>query len=302
MSVTALDLDEEDAADGQLVVATPPLHGPHVLVTAGWLNALGSLEKRVSELKVADSMSAQVCADLQRRATTAGQELEKARIALKAPFLDACRKIDAAATAPEGRIASAKAVLKKALTDYTIAEAERARLAEQARLAELRRQEAIVAEERRLTQIAAQKAAEEARIAEEARLKAEADALAENEAKRAAGEAAPMMLGLDDDDETPAMEPPPPPAKSEAEIRLEQLAHAPVAVPVSPIGVSFRVTLEIKSLDVAKLPEPFVTRSANLQAIRAAYLTGWREGNAIPECPGVEFSVKKEPVSTRQRI
>jgi len=270
------------------------------LVDAGWAHALSVLENRVRDLVVIDVSTAQTASDLQRRATTAATQLEDARKKVKQPFLDACRAIDEAATPPRLRIEAAKKRLQNGLTQF--ADSERARVAaeESARQAEIRRLEEVARIEReRLAQIAA-KAAQDARV-EAARVEADRlRVLAENEAARAAGKAAPLDLGIEEEPE-PAPEAPPP-APSEAEIRLQEAIHAPVPVAVAPIGVAMRVTLDIAKVDVDQLPAPYVQRVPLTGLLRSTYCTGWKDGDAIPVCPGVTFEVKRTPVSTRQRI
>ena len=355
----SLDLDDADAPEPDtrimVRVAYPVTPSEHlVLVETPWVNELGRVEERVRALKVVDAPSAQTAADLQRRLTTAGNQLDAARKERKAPFLAICTAIEDAARGPMARIEQAKRLLKDGLTSFAIAEAERVRREQEARQAEIRRLEVEAAAERERIRKQAEAAAEAARKAREAAEAEEARILAENEAKRAAGQAAPMTLGLEDDDELepipPALAgivakdgllwrngkvlevgeadriavaaglvyaeravhlleehqqlalPPAPPAKTEAEVRLEQAIHAPAPVAAAPAGVAMRVTLELDVVDVDKMPAPFITKTANLVALRKTYLNGWKDGDDIPECPGVTFKIKREPISTRQRI
>jgi hypothetical protein len=287
--------------ESAIVPIIPDIPRHIALVDASWTNALASIGERVKALKIVDATTAQMASDLQRRVTDAGKQLEKARKELKEPFLAAGRAIDAAASKPEATIARLKSDLQDGITAFTVAEAARIAKIEADRQAEIKRLQAIAdAEKKRQDELAA-KLAEEARINAEADAREKARAEAENEKKRLAGLPMPLDLGLDDDEpEEPVA--PPPPIKSEAQIALEAALHAPVAVAAKIAGSAMRVTLEIASVDVTQLPEPFVERIAKMQAIRSTYTVGWKEGNVLPVCPGVVFEIKRTPVSTKQRI
>ncbi len=99
-------------------------------------------------------------------------------------------------------------------------------------------------------------------------------------------------------EEPPPAEDMPPPEPSPVEQQIAALKHAPAVVAKAPSGVSFRETLEVESVDVKLLPEPFVIRTANEKGIRATFCTGWKPGAPMPECAGVKFVVKKIAVST----
>ena len=295
-------LDLEPVGESHIVPAIPHLPmGGTALVDASWTNALAAIGERVKALKVVDQPTAQIASDLQRRLTTAGSELEKARKAYKEPFLEAGRAIDAAAAKPTATIARLKADLQAGITAFTVAEAARIAKIEADRQAEIRRLQAIAdAEKKRQDELAA-KLAEEARINAEHEEREKARIAAENEKKRLAGLPVPLDLGLDDDEPEEPI-PAPVAVKSEAQIALEAALHAPVAVAAKIECSAMRVTLEIASVDVAALPEPFVERIAKTAAIRSTYCTGWKEGNPLPVCPGVAFEIKRVPVSTKQRI
>lgn len=51
-------------------------------------------------------------------------------------------------------------------------------------------------------------------------------------------------------------------------------------------------------LDVAKLPDAFVIRTANEKLIRETYCAGYKKGQPLPELPGVRFTVDESPVPT----
>lgn len=300
-----LDLEIADDAppETRIVVAKPTVPAELVLVETAWVNALTAVEGRVKELKITDATTAQMASDLQSRLTAAGVQLEKARKALKDPYLEAGRAIDRAAEGPAARVEAAKRILKDGLVAFDIAEKKRIADAEAKRQAELARLQALKDEEDRKAAAQAARLAEIARKAQEAKAAEEKRLADETAAAIAAG--APAGLGIMDEEpeaEEPLDLPPPAPVKTQTEIALEQLQHAPAVVAAKPQGVTMRVTLEIESTDLAVLPEPFVIRTANLQAIRAAYCVKWKEDQSMPACPGVKFVVKREPVSTRSRI
>lgn len=271
-----------------LPAITPAL--PLVLADRKFLTTLATVEQQVAALKITDAATQQLAADLQIRLTGAGGALEKERKAIKQPFLDKCSEIDAAARPVALRIDTAKAVVKKALTDFAVEQARLAAIAEAARQAELRRLEAV-------------------RIAEEAAARAKADELARIAAKalddrEAAAEAArmanlpPPVEVMDMGDDCPD-EPAP---KTETEKAIEAVRYAaPVAV-AKPVGVTMRTRLVLRVVDVSKVPDVFVVRTANEQAIKATYCNGWVKGQPLPVVPGCEFTVEETAVSTGRRF
>ncbi len=269
-------------------IVLPP--APHVLVDAKFVATLAEVEKRVDALVVTDAVSQQLGADTQVRLTRASSELEKARQAVKAPFLKACQDIDTAARAPAGRIDAALRKVKKILADFAEAQRIAAAKAEQERQAELARLERVRQAEAAEAQRKADEIAAAARKREE-----EAQAARDAAAATAKGETL-------DFDETP---PAPPsedlglvPEKTETEKKIEAIRFAPVIAPPKPQGITERVSLRLVSTDVNKLPDIFVVRTANEKAIRETYTFGWRDGQPIPECPGCVFQVDRTPVST----
>lgn len=252
----------------------PP--GPYTLCSPGFLTTLAQVEREVAHASITDADSAQAAANILSRLTTAGTVLEKARKEVKQPFLDKCAEIDAAARAPANRIEAAKAGIKAKVTAYAQEQARLAAEREAARQKELQRLEAIRREEER---IAKEKADALAKAAAEAQAKSK------------------MVLEIPDFDDGP-VEPP----KTETEKAIEAVRFAPVVAEVKPVGVAFRVTLLIDSIDVAKLPEMFVVRTANEKALRETFCRGFKEGDPVPECGGVKFRVVKEPVSTGRAV
>lgn len=323
-----------------LDVEVTPLPMPLRLAHPAFLTALKDCETQIAVLQasgVTDAASAQLAATLNGRLTTAGKMLEDTRAKLKAPVLEQGRKIDEAAKAPALRIATAKATLQRALTTYDQEQQRKAREAEDARQAELRRLEALrLAEERAAQAKAAELAKELAFRAEVASApivtlaggatvrvlgegpnmrwldtKFEATAKAwltvgaitkaQIEAAIFAGklkDAPPPPMEVSFDDEA-AAEPPP---KTATELAIEAVKHAPAVVVERPRGVAFRVSLRHVVTDLAKLPEPFVKRQANDMAIRAAYCTGYKDGEPLPVCPGVRFEVERTPIDTGRAV
>lgn len=260
-----------------LDVEVTPLPSPLRLAQPAFLASLKECEQQIATLKITDAPSAQLAATLQSRLTTAGKMLEDTRARLKAPVLEQGRKIDDAAKAPALRIATAKQQLQVALTAYDQEQQRKAREAEEARQTELRRLEAL-------------------RVAEERAAQAKAEELARLAAEAAKKNAPAFDVSFDDD--IPA-EPPP---KTEIEKQIEAVQHAPAVVVERPRGVAFRVRLRHVVTNVKELPEPFVIKSANDMAIRAAFCNGFREGEPLPICAGVRFEIERTPVDTGRAV
>lgn len=265
----------------QVPVTAPAF--PLVLADSAFLATLATVEGQAATIKITDAQSAQAAADLQGRLTKAGAALDKARLALKRPFIDINAQIDETAKAPLARIEAAKTAIKGKLTAYDLEQQRIAREAEQARLRELARLEAIrVAEEKAAkekAEVLAAQAREVARIAEEAAQK----------------QGVPVME-MDDDDEPE--EAPAPPPKTETELAIEAVKFAPAAVAAKPAGVAYKSRLIHRVVDINKLPDSFVIKSENAKAIRAVFCDGWKDGDAIPTCPGMTFEVDRTVVST----
>ncbi len=258
-----------------------PLPSPLRIAAPAFLSSLKEVETRIATLKVIDAPSAQEAATLQARLTTAGKMLEQTRQKLKEPVLEQARKIDALARGPGDRIERAKDAIKKQLVAYNDEQERLAEEAEAARQKELARLEAL-------------------RVAEEktARLKAEQIARENQEAIARAAEAtkagAPPPLDVDFGDDEPVA----PPPKTEVEKQIEAVKHAPAVVQPKPTGVAFKTTLVATVADINKVPDIFVIRTPNMQAIRTTFCNGWKTGEPMPECAGVRFEILKTPVST----
>ncbi len=256
-----------------------------MLVNTAFLSTLATVEKQVAELKITDATSAQLAASLQVRITDAGKKLEAARVECKRPFLEIERKIDEAARGPAGRIDAAKRTLQKAQIQFDIDQRKIAAEAEVKRQAELKRlEDKRLAEEREAQRKAAEIAAEQKRIADAAKAAAEKEGIAPE-------------LDMDFGDDEPAA-PPPPPPKTETELEIERVKFAPAPVATRPAGVAFRVRLRAVVVDINKLPEHFVTKYAKDAAIYSTFCAKYKEGEPLPECPGVRFEIERSAVST----
>lgn len=251
-----------EATELQVVLTLPP--APLVLADSGFLTTLAAVEQEVASLKVSDPVTAQAAANLQIKLTSTGTALEKTRKELKQPFIEAGRQIDAAAKAPLDRIEAAKVKLKAELTAFDNEQRRLAYEAEQKRQAEIRRLETIAAAER----------------AEAARKQAEIDAAARSAA-----------VPTEDFDA-------PDPVPTATEKAIEAARIAPPAVVAKPTGITFKTTLTATVVDVSKLPDIYVERTPKLRAIQVTFCNGWREGQPIPEVPGVKFEVNRTTVST----
>ncbi len=260
-----------------------PLPSPLRLASPAFITSLREVEGQIAALKITDAASAQAAATLQQRLTKAGTTLEATRKTLKAPFKEQGDKIDAIAAGPAGRIEHAKRTLKDALTAYDDECRRIAAKAEEDRQKELARLEGL-------------------RLAEEKAAKDKADALAREVAEAArlreeAAKAANKPLPVEEDfGEVPPAEPPP---KTETEKAIEAIQYAPAVAAPKPEGIVWRTTLIPTVTDVKALPEIFVVRTPNLQAIRSTFCTGFKSGDPLPVCAGVRFDVKREPVGSR---
>ena len=267
------------------LVAQP--HLPLILASAGFLTTLKNVEEQIAALKITDAQSAQQAADLQQRLTDAGKKLDDTRLQLKRPFMEQAAAIDTAAKGPKDRIDAAKNTLKRALTTFASEEEARARKAEADRQAELKRLEEIRLEEERAAQ-------------------EKADKLAKEAAALAAANPPPAQPSVpvwDDEDGPPEpAEPAPPPPPTATEQAIAAVKFAPAVVPVKPTGIRYKVTLVPTVVDVKLLPDCFIERIAKLGAIKSTFCQGWKEGDPLPECPGVTFKMDKTAESTGRAL
>lgn len=267
-----------------LAPVIPP--APLILVDDKFVSTLVDVETRIQSIAINSPAEAQVVVDIQVRLTNAGKSLEDTRLALVRPYIDAQSQINGAAKPVAIRIEAAKRVIKDHLSSWQFRQEEIAKAEARNRQMELNRLEAIRVAE---AKAAADKAAV---IAKEAADK-EAARLAKLSAEQKAREAE-----FDFDEAPEDLPPTPPPQKTETEKQIDAVKFAPVVAPTKLAGVMFRVTLKAKVIDVFALPEIFVKREAKEVAIRQAFCVGWKEGQPIPVCEGIEFAVDRQPIAT----
>ena len=89
-----------------------------------------------------------------------------------------------------------------------------------------------------------------------------------------------------------------PAPKTETERQIEAVKYAPAAVVAKPLGITMRTRLVLRVVDVAKVPDVFITRVVNEAAIRATYCSKYTKGQPLPVLPGCEFTVEETAVST----
>ncbi len=254
--------------------------------------ALAVAEQRAAKLRVSDQASAAEAAVLQAELTKAGVALEKDRLALLRPFIDAQNAINTAAKTASARISLTKGAVNAQLVSWDTAQKKLAEEAERLRQAEIKRQ----AEERqkelnRLETLRREEIAEADRRAAEL-IRAQPPAPPPSAAS----------IDLDDEDIDDGPGEPPAPVQSQTEKDLVSLRHAPIFAPPAVVapkvaGLVFRSSLKIASIDINVLPESFIIMTPNETLLRATYVTGWKEGAPIPVCPGVVFEIVKTPVS-----
>lgn len=258
---------------------------PLVLADSAFLSTLKAVDQQVMELKITDAQSNQQAADLTQRLTSAEKKLNEKRLALKRLFDPILTKIDETAKKPAERIARLKKILSDAQVAWIKYQKKLAEEADQKRLDDIARLEKLRLEE----EAAAQKMADEAA----AKIAAEQAALVA---------ANPPALDVDFGD-TPvdvelAATPAQAPQKTEIQRQLEAVRHAPAIVVPKAQGVRTVTTLTPVVIDVNKLPDMFVDRTAKIAAIKSTFCSGWKEGQPLPVLDGVRFDVKTEVQST----
>jgi hypothetical protein len=246
---------------------------PLILADSSFVEHLDAVEKMVSEIVVTDASSQQLAATVLNGLTKDAKQIEDQRVSLAAPFLAIQRAIMDAAKPVQTRITVIKSTLNQKLLAFQQAEAERARKAEAERQAELARLEKI-------------------------RQKEEADRLAKEEADRKAAAALAAKLPAEDDNlDIPEDAPAPlPPTKVEQQIAA--VRYAPAIAPARAAGIKYVVALKHEVLNAALLPREFQIISADDRKIRAMYCVGYKEGQPLPQVPGVRFVVEKNIAGT----
>ncbi len=258
-----------------------------ILADTAFMTTLKQVESTVETIKITDAQSAQQAADLLTRLTKAGTALEAQRVAIKRPYLTLMAAVDAAAKVPQARIDAAKRTLSKLQTDFAMEQARLARELEIKRLKDLADLEAKLARERKEAADKAAAIAEQVRREQEERAKVV-------EAARVAGL---PVEETEDWGDTVTVDPEPV-AKTATEIEIEAVRFAPAPVVAKPVGVKTVVTLFPRVKDIDLIPAPFITKTFKLAAAQATFCRGWREGDKLPECPGLEFEIQREVRST----
>ena len=232
---------------------------PVVLLDSKFTTALTELENSAKAIVISDKAGADAAGALLVRAQNADKALEDARQKVKRPFLEIGKAIDAAAKNESNRILKIKATIKSRIMDWNAKEQARLRAEEEARQAEVRRLQ---------------------QIQEEARKRAE------EEAAKAAGPTIEIDLEIDD---LP---------KTEIEKKIEDLQFGQkVATAAAPAGVHFRTNLVWTVEDINKVPDAFVTRQENRSAINRTFCVGWKDGDPVPQVPGLRFEINRQPIA-----
>ena len=89
----------------------------------------------------------------------------------------------------------------------------------------------------------------------------------------------------------------PPPAPMPAPVAQEIVIPAVPLVAPKIAGVRMRSTLVFEIVDASQLPESLTVRTPDSAKIRAQFCQLWREGDPIPDVPGLRFSVDRKAVS-----
>ena len=89
--------------------------------------------------------------------------------------------------------------------------------------------------------------------------------------------------------------PPPPPMP--APVAQDVVLPAVPLVAPKIAGVRMRSTLVFEVVDSTQLPESLTVRTPDSAKIRAQFCALWRDGDPIPDVPGLRFSVDRKAVS-----
>lgn len=249
---------------------------PLVVLSGDTIANVERLADAAKMVAITDAAQYNVAAQFLREASGLSKDIEKAREEVKAPFLDMGRKIDAAAKAEIAKLTAGIGTLKAKCTVWQ---------AEQDRLAQ------IEADKQRKEQ---ERLAREAAAAE----KVLADA-------REAARVAALAVPDDDEDDLGSLGADLAVEAAQAEqqkvaAQAVVVAQAPrVIVQAAPVGIHYRTTLRHVVSDVRKLPAALTIVSPNDAEIRRLYCQGWKEGDPVPNVPGVVFTQDKQPIVRR---
>lgn len=234
---------------------------PVVLLDSKFISALATIEAQAQSLVVDTKEDADKAGALLVRAQNADKALEDNRQQVKKPFLEMGKAIDAAARKEAERITKIKSTIKRRIMDWNAKEQARLQAEEEARQAELRR----LQEEKRRQDEEAAKAAKAAETIE-----------------------------MDFDSLEIEMEMP----KTEIEKKIEDLQFGQqLSKPEAPSGIHYRTYLKWEVVDVNQVPDVFIVREINRAEINRVLCNGYKDGDPIPNVPGLKFEVVKQPIA-----
>jgi vacuolar-type H+-ATPase subunit I/STV1 len=264
------DLPQEEPVSSAIVVQSLAVQ-PLVLVDEGFIAHLESVEKQSAQLAVKDDATLQSAATILNEITKAVTQVNKQRLALKAPFKAKMDEIDTVAAQVTDRISKIRSVLDPRMLAYRAEQDRIAQEAEEKRLAEIARLQRIEREQAEAKRKADEAAAELIRKAAEA-----------NKAPP------PEEMSFES----------PPEEQTPVQKQIEQVKAAVVAPPASkPVGVRWIVTCKFEVFDELQLPPEYQIVSANEVKIRGLTM-GWKEGQKMPYLPGVRFYEDRKVAGT----
>lgn len=269
-----------------------------VVVEQSTMKLIANLAAREKALaQVTNGDEANAASAMLQEVTDLGIAIEKSRKEAKDPFWKVGTMIDTAAKEPKADLDTLKASLKTKLRPYNL------KVEEERRVAEAQKK----AEEERL--------AKEQRDAEEALLKAQQAAeLAAQQAREA--QKAARIAALAPKTEAPPKDDTPAPMQASAGSVLrsqlvaqaaaanlkqikEQRREAPKAIvaaaPPKVLGLATTVTLTPSLVDISRVPETYLKpREVDWAVVRKVHCTGWKDGQELPQVPGLLFEVKRD--------
>lgn len=269
-----------------LTIGVSVATAPSVILDAGVVARVASLAEDAEKILISTPADANVAAQTLREITGLAKDIEKAREEVKRPFFEAGKAIDAAANAQKTKLVSAGDTIRARLSRY---QAEQERLAREEAERQRKEQERLAAE-------AARVARERAELEKRQREEAERAAAAANAASPAEDDDGLGDLAAEVETEKLAQE------QARIAAAATQLAQTrAVVAPAKPAGIHYRTTLKFQVTDVSRLPDNLVIVTPNEAEIRRLFVTGWKEGDALPTVPGIAFTIDKQAVVTGRR-
>lgn len=257
-----------------LTIACSIATAPSVILDAGVVARVAALAEDATKIKIAGVADANTAAQTLREITGLAKDIESAREQVKRPFFEAGKAIDAAANEQKAKLTRAGDVLRAALTRF---QSEQERIAREEAERQRKEQERLAAEAKRLAD-------------ERAKAEAAANAAADDDDDGLG------VLAAEAHEDSLAQE--------QARIAAQATALAQtraVVVPANPAGIHYRTTLKHAVTDLSKLPANLVIVTPNDAEIRRLFVTGWKEGDALPTVPGITFTIDKQAVVTGRR-